>query len=288
MAGLASALRPHVESGEVPGLLALLARGDGVRVEALGVTGTSGRPMQRDSIFRAASLTKPLIAMLTMRLVEEGRLVLEAPVGDQLPELAEPRVLRTLTSELDDTVPCERPITARHLLTHTAGHGFPTRESKVVPLLMEQLHQGSMQVGEVPPPQEWMRRLAGIPLMHQPGDGWTYNAAYDVLGVLLPRASGQSLADVMAERLLEPLGMVDIGFHVPAVNRDRFTTLYRTRRTTAPSRSATSQMARSPSRPRSPPVPAASSPPSTTSSRSAGCCSRRVRVPAAASSTRAR
>src|SRR5699024_10077730 len=85
---------------------------------------------------------------------------------------------------------------------------------------------GSMQVGEVPAPEEWMRRLAGIPLVHQPGEGWTYNAAYDVLGVLLARASGQSLADVMAERVLEPLGMVDTGFHVPAVDRDRFTTLY--------------------------------------------------------------
>lgn len=227
MDDLAAALRPHVESGEVPGLVALLAHGDDVRLEALGVSGTSGGPMQRDSIFRAASLTKPLIAMLTMRLVEEGRLVLEAPVGDLLPELAKPRVLRTPMSELDDTVGCERPITAFHLLTHTAGHGFPTSESRVVPLLVEKLHQGSMKVDEVPPPEEWMRRLAGIPLMHQPGDGWTYNTAYDVLGVLIARASGQSLADVVAERVLEPLGMVDTGFHVPADKHDRFTTLYR-------------------------------------------------------------
>ncbi len=226
MTDLAVALRPHVESGEVPGLVALLASGDDVHIEALGVAGTSGKQMQRSSIFRAASLTKPLIAILTMRLVEEGRLLLEAPVGDLLPELAEPRVLRTPTSELEDTVACGRAITVRHLLTHTAGHGFPTFESTVVPLLVEQLHQGSMQVGEVPPPDEWMRRLAGIPLMHQPGDGWTYNAAYDVLGVLLARACGQTLADVLAERLLEPLGMVDTGFHVPPDKHDRFTTLY--------------------------------------------------------------
>lgn len=227
MPDVAAALRPYVESGKVPGLVGLLARGSNVRVEALGVTGTSGRPMRRNSIFRAASLTKPLIATLTMRMVEEGRLLLEGPVGDLLPELAQLRVLRTPTSELDDTVACERPITVRHLLTHTAGHGFSTSESTVVPLLIEQLHQGSMQVGEVPAPEEWMRLLAGIPLMHQPGDGWTYNAAYDVLGVLLARACGQSLADVLAEHLLEPLGMVDTGFHVPADKRDRFTTLYR-------------------------------------------------------------
>lgn len=226
MAELAAVLRPHVGSGEIPGLVALVSNEREVEAVSFGTQGTSGTPMRRESIFRAASLTKPLIAALTMMLVEDGRLHLDSPVDDLLPELAEPRVLRTPGSELDDTVPSERPITTRHLLTHTAGHGFPTSESKVVPLLMEQLHQGSMQVGEVPAPEVWMRRLAGIPLMHQPGDGWTYNAAYDVLGVLLARASDQSLANVMAERVLEPLGMVDTGFHVPTDKLDRFTTLY--------------------------------------------------------------
>ncbi|MGL5810635.1 MAG: serine hydrolase domain-containing protein [Nocardioides sp.] len=226
MADLEAALRPHLDTGEIPGLVALVSDERGVEAVALGTQGTSGTPMRRESIFRAASLSKPMIAALTMMVVEDGRLHLDSPVGDFLPELAELRVLRTLASELDDTVPSERPITTRHLLTHTAGHGFATSESKVVPLLMERLHQGSMQIGEVPPPDEWMRRLAGIPLMHQPGEGWTYNAAYDVLGVLIARASGEPLADVMTERLLEPLGMVDTGFHVPAVDRDRFTTLY--------------------------------------------------------------
>ena len=226
MADLEAALRPHVESGEIPGLVALVARGDDVRVMTLGTQGTSGRPMERGSIFRAASITKPLTAALTMILIDDGALDLDAPVSDLLPELAEPRVLRTLDSALDDTVPCARPITTRHLLTSTAGHGFATFESAVVPLLMEQLGQASMEMNDVPAPDEWMRRLAGIPLMHQPGDGWTYNASYDVLGVLLARASGTSLADLMAERLLDPLGMVDTGFHVPADKRDRFTTLY--------------------------------------------------------------
>ncbi|WP_253941944.1 serine hydrolase [Nocardioides sp. zg-1230] len=182
--------------------------------------------MSRDSIFRAASITKPLTAALTMSLVEDGRIDLDAPVAGLLPELAEPRVLRTLGSPLDDTVACERPITARHLLTGTAGHGFCTWESAVTPLLMEQLHQAADDIHEVPAPDEWMRRLSQIPLVHQPGDGWTYNASYDVLGVLVARAAGQDLADVMAERLLEPLGMTDTGFHVPASTVDRFTTMY--------------------------------------------------------------
>ena len=220
MADLAAALRPHVDSGEIPGLVALVARGDEVEVVVLGAG------MRRDSIVRAASITKPLTAALTMTLVEDGRLDLDGPVADLLPELAEPRVLRTPTSELDDTVACDRPITTRHLLTHTAGHGFATFESPVVARLMSDLRQAERDVGAVPPPDEWMRRLGLVPLLHQPGEGWTYNAAYDVLGVLLARASGQSFADLMAERLLAPLGMVDTGFHVPRDKRSRFTTLH--------------------------------------------------------------
>lgn len=220
------ALRPFVDSGTIPGLVALVARRDEVEVLTIGVQGTSGTPIARDSIFRAASLTKPMMAVLAMMLIEDGRLELDGPVDDLLPELARPRVLREPTSDLDDTVPSDRPITTRHLLTSTSGHGFTTVDSPVVPLLLERLHQGSMRVGEVPAPDEWMRQLATIPLIHQPGEGWTYNASYDVLGVLLARASGQSLADLMHERLFEPLGMVDSAFHVPTDKLDRFTTLY--------------------------------------------------------------
>lgn len=223
---LRAALSPFVASGDIPGLVALVARGDDVEVVTLGVQGTSGAPMARDSIFRGASITKPLTAALVMVLVEDGLIDLDAPVSGLLPELGSPRVLRTASSPLDDTVPCARPITARDLLTGTAGHGFATWESAVVPLLMEELGQAADDIHEVPPPDEWMRRLSAIPLMHQPGEGWTYNAGYDVLGVLVARASGQDLADVMAESLLLPLGMRDTGFHVPVARRDRFTSLH--------------------------------------------------------------
>jgi CubicO group peptidase (beta-lactamase class C family) len=223
---LRAALSPYVESGEIPGLVALVARGDDVQVEVLGRQGPSGGPMRRDSLVRAASITKPLTAALAMVLVEDGLLDLDAPVSGLLPELASPRVLRTPTGPVDDTVPCARPITARHLLACTSGLGFTTVDSPVVPLLGERLHQGSMQVGDLPAPDEWLCRLAGIPLIHQPGEGWTYNLSYDLLGVLLARAAGASLADLMAERVLEPLGMVDTGFHVPAAELHRFTALH--------------------------------------------------------------
>ncbi len=169
MADLDAALRPYVDSGAVPGLVALVSRGDDVELAVLGSQGPDGAPMRRDSVFRGASITKPLTAALAMLLVEDGLLDLDAPVGLLMPELAEPRVLRTPTSALDDTVACSRPITARHLLMSTAGHGFATVESPVVPLLVERLGQSSMDVGAVPAPDEWMRRLADIPLIHQPG-----------------------------------------------------------------------------------------------------------------------
>ena len=139
MADLEETLRPFVDSGDVPGLVALVARGEDVAVVTLGTRDSTGVPMARDSLFRGASITKPVTAALTMALVEDGRIDLDAPVADLLPELAEPRVLRTLESPLDDTVACQRPITARHLLTGTAGHGFCTWESAVTPLLMERL-----------------------------------------------------------------------------------------------------------------------------------------------------
>jgi CubicO group peptidase (beta-lactamase class C family) len=226
MAGLEAALRPFVDSGEVPGLVAVVARRDDVEVVALGVEGPSGRPVGRDAIVRGASITKPVVAVLAMTLVEDGLLDLDAPVGDLLPELADPRVLRTPTSALGDTVPAARPITARDLLASTSGSGFATVDSAVVPLLVEQLGQSSMDVGAVPEPDEWMRRLAAIPLIHQPGEGWTYNLSYDVLGVLLARAAGQPLDRLLEERVLAPLGMVDTGFHVPSGSLGRFTTLH--------------------------------------------------------------
>ena len=163
--------------------------------------------MARDSLFRGASITKPVTAALAMTLVEDGHIDLDAPVADLLPELAAPRVLRTLESPLDDTIACERPITARHLLTGTAGHGFSTWESAVTPLLTEQLHQAADDIHEVPAPDEWMRRLATIPLMHQPGDGWTYNASYDVLGVLVARAAVTGLViDAPRKSESRPIG----------------------------------------------------------------------------------
>ena len=228
MAVLTDALAPHVESGAVPGVVAVLARGEDVDVTVLGDQAVDGAPMREDSLFRVASAAKPITAAAVLSLVADGRLGLDDPVDDLLPELATPRVLREPMAPVDDTVAAVRPITVHELLRSTSGHGFPSDFSApVVALLMERLRQGPPQPQTVPPPDEWMATLAEIPLLHQPGEGFTYNTAFDILGVLVARASGQRFAGYVADRILRPLGMTETGFAFPPGTGARATTYYR-------------------------------------------------------------
>ncbi len=184
--------------------------------------------MTRDTIFRLASITKPIVAAAMMVLIDEGRLALSDPVAQWLPELSAPVVVRTPQSPLDDVVPALRPITVEDLLSFRAGYGFPADFSlPAVQPLFSELHQGSAAPKDVPPPDEWMARLARIPLLHQPGDAWLYNVCSELQGVLVARVTGQPLAEFLAERIFEPLQMTDTGFDVPASKRSRFSSLYR-------------------------------------------------------------
>ncbi|WP_327657081.1 serine hydrolase domain-containing protein [Streptomyces sp. NBC_00483] len=224
--GLTEVLAPHVSKGPVPGAVGLVARGDRVEVAAVGHTDTEGgTPMARDSIFRIASITKPIVAAALMTLVEEGRIALDSPLSHWLPELAAPNVVRDPAGPIEDVVPAARPITVEDLLTFRAGWGFPSDFSlpAVQPLfaLMDPHHPQ-----RVPEPDTWLASLAGVPLLHQPGDVWLYNVGSDIQGVLISRMTGSSLPDFLAERIFEPLGMVDTGFEVPAAKRDRFTSAY--------------------------------------------------------------
>ncbi|NUK05598.1 serine hydrolase domain-containing protein [Streptomyces lunaelactis] len=230
MTDLHDTLQKHVSNGSLPGAVGLVARGEGVEVQAVGAVDADGTsPMARDSIFRIASITKPVIAAAVMMLVEDGRIALDDPVGQWLPELASPSVVRTPGSPVDDVVPVARPITVFDLLTSRAGHGFPSDFSlpAVAPLFSE-LKQGPPQPQIVPPPDEWMAALARIPLLHQPGDAWLYNTSSDIQGVLIARVSGRPLPEFLSERIFEPLGMVDTAFAVPVGKLDRFTSYYRT------------------------------------------------------------
>lgn len=214
-------LAGHVERGEVPGLVALVARGDEVHVEALGAPAVGDpRPMRRDAIFRIASLTKPVTAAAAMLLVEECTLRLDDSIEPWLPELADRRVLRSLGSPLDDTVPARRAITVRDLLTSRMGFGSVMAPPDTYPIqrLIREYRiggDGPMLPSEAPATDEWLRRLGSLPLLAQPGERWMYHVSLDVLGALVARASGRSLGTFLRERLFDPLGMTDTAFHVP-------------------------------------------------------------------------
>lgn len=185
-------------------------------------------PMRRNSVFRLASVTKPIVAAAAMTLVEDGVIAPADPVAAWLPELASPLVVRTPQSPVGDVVSAVRPITVLDLLTFRAGYGFPSDFSlpAVAPLFAE-LKQGPPRPQAVPGPDAWMAALSRIPLLHQPGDGWLYNTCSDILGVLVARAADRPLPAYLAERLFEPLGMTDTGFSVAPGALDRFTGYYR-------------------------------------------------------------
>ncbi|MFF3995054.1 serine hydrolase domain-containing protein [Streptomyces cyaneofuscatus] len=230
--GLKELLDSHIARGSAPGAVALVARGDRVEVAAAGsatLAGTTGTtPMRRDSVFRIASITKPIIAAAAMTLVEDGLIAPADPVAAWLPELSSPLVVRTPQSPVDDVVSAVRPITLLDLLTSRAGYGFPSDFSlpALAPLFAE-LKQGPPQPQAVPGPDAWMAALSRIPLLHQPGDGWLYNTCSDILGVLISRVADRPLPAYLAERIFEPLGMTDTGFAVAPGALDRFTAYYR-------------------------------------------------------------
>jgi CubicO group peptidase (beta-lactamase class C family) len=225
-------LAGYVERSEVAGLVSLVGRHGEVHVDVIGTLalGDASRPVQRDSLFRISSMTKPIIGVATLLLVEECRLRLDDPVERWLPELADRQVLRRLDGPLDETVPAVRSITVRDLLTFRLGFGQMIASPEDYPILAaaneQQIGMGPPAPQQMPEPDEWLRRLSGLPLMYQPGERWMYNTGSDVLGVLLSRVAGQSLERFLQERLFAPLAMKDTSFWVPESALDRLATSY--------------------------------------------------------------
>lgn len=232
LARLHDALAAQVNRGAMPGLAALVARRGQVHVEVIGTKAFGDtEPLGRDAIFRIASLTKPVAAVAAMMLVDDGVLHVEDPVDALLPELANRRVLRTLESEVDDTLPARRPITIEDLLTFRLGFGSIMAAPGTYPIqaAVETLDLKTLGEPWPPPPHapdEWIRRFGTLPLLHQPGERWMYNTGAQVLGVLLERAAGRPLDAFLRERVFEPLGMRDSAFSVPEAKLHRFTTAY--------------------------------------------------------------
>ncbi len=231
LARLNDVMAGYVERGEVPGIVTAVARRGEVHVDARGrLALDDGAPVGRDTIVRISSMTKPITAAAAMILVEECRLRLDEPVDRLLPELADRRVLKRLDGPLDDTVPANRPITTRDLLTFRLGFGqvmAPPDSSPILQAASElQIGMGPPQPAAMPAPDEWLRRLGSLPLMHQPGERWMYNTGADVLGVLIARASGRPFAEFLDDRIFAPLGMKDTAFSVPAADLGRLASSY--------------------------------------------------------------
>jgi CubicO group peptidase (beta-lactamase class C family) len=232
LARLHDSLAGHVERAMLPGLVALVSYKGDTHLEVIGTRAFGpSEPMGSDSLFRIASLTKPVAAAGAMLLVDEGKLRLHDAVDGLLPELADRRVLASLESELDQTVAASRPITVEDLLTFKLGFGQILAPPGTYPIQVaeQELDLAILRPPWPPPPfssDEWIRRFATLPLMCQPGEQWLYNAGTMLLGILMERASGKSLDAFLTERIFEPLQMHDTGFSVPVSERARQTTAY--------------------------------------------------------------
>jgi CubicO group peptidase (beta-lactamase class C family) len=220
-------LRRHVETGTVPGAVALIGSGD-APVVAVGMAAVGGGPMRDDAIMRIQSMTKPITSVAALRLVEAGRLGLDQSIEEWLPELADRRVLSRPTAALDDTVPAQRAITLRHLLTNSSGYGMALVSSP----LQQAMADNGTEAGAEPPTlsvEEWLARLAELPLAFQPGKGWRYHHSFSLLGILIARLTGRPFGEYLAEDLFVPLGMTDSALWVPEEKLDRLPAAYRHR-----------------------------------------------------------
>ena len=217
-----TAIAEAVEAGLLSGVVTLVwHRGEVLQVNEIGFRDIeAGLPMQRDTIFRIASMTKPVTVAAAMTMVQEGKLALTDPVNRWLPEMADMRVLIDPAGPLDKTMPAHRPITVEDLMTHRSGLAYAfsvggpiARAYAKVSLRQDQDH--------------WLAELAALPLVHHPGERLTYSQSTEVLGIILSRIEGRSLHDVLTERIFEPLGMSDTGFYTSPDKRGRAATMYR-------------------------------------------------------------
>lgn len=215
-------LREACDTGLLAGAVTLVwQRGAVLQVNEIGHRDIgAGLPMSRDTVFRIASMTKPVTIAAAMTLVDEGRLRLTDPIDRWLPEFAAPRVLLDPAGSLEATTAARRALTVVDLMTHRCGIGYGFSVPGPIAREYQRLPFGRG-------PEAWITALAALPLVDQPGERVTYGHGTDVLGVLLSRIEGKPLPQVLSERIFDPLGMVDTGFGVSPETRRRAATMYR-------------------------------------------------------------
>ena len=220
--GNQASIREVIDAGLLAGAVTLVWQaGKVLQVNELGHRDVhAGLPMQRDTIFRIASMSKPVTVAAAMSMVEEGRFALGDPVAPHLPELAELQVLADPAGPLERTVPLRRAITFDDLMTHRSGLAYTF---SVGPPLSRAYGKLMFRQDQ----DRWLAELARLPLAHQPGERLTYSHGTDVLGIALSRIAGKPLAEVLEERILGPLGMTDTGFAVSHEGRRRAATMYK-------------------------------------------------------------
>ncbi|WP_397402589.1 serine hydrolase domain-containing protein [Phenylobacterium sp.] len=226
LAQVAPALQGIIDQGALSGAVTLVWRkGEVVQTHALGHRDIEGgQPMTRDTLFRIASMTKPVTSVAVMMLVEEGKLKLDDPVSRWLPELANMQVLKDPTGPVDATVPAARDITVEDLLTHRSGlaYGF----TSMGPIAYAHEEKLGNALANPHSPDAWLKALGELPLTYQPGERFHYSHATDVLGFLVARIEGKSIGEVLQARIFGPLGMADTSFWVPPEKRERMAKLY--------------------------------------------------------------
>ncbi|GCE29106.1 hypothetical protein KDA_45900 [Dictyobacter alpinus] len=228
---LSRILQGFVVRGEMAGMVALIHRhGEEAHVETVGWQDQEGQlPMRRDTIFRIASMTKPVVAAAVLTLVEEGKIRLYDPVDAWLPELARRMVMRDPDGSPEDVYPSPRAITLHDLLTYRMGLGWgkSSLSARIFSLTTGPVAD-ALQVPDLEhlTPDEWMARIGEFPLLYEPGTRWLYHVPAEILGVLITRITGQSLETFLRERIFNPLGMVDTSFSVVPEKRNRLATLY--------------------------------------------------------------
>jgi CubicO group peptidase (beta-lactamase class C family) len=221
-------LESYVDSGAIAGVVAMIHRHE-VTVYSAEIgwqDEAAQKPMQADTVFRIASMTKPITSVAALMLLEEGLLRLDDPIERWLPEFADPQVLRRPDAALDDTQAAERSILVHDLLTHRAGIVSHFFAEGALAEPVRQLSDHPLRLNAALDPDTWLQQLGRLPLVYQPGTTINYGWATDVLGFLVARAAGTDFAEFLRTRLFEPLGMLDTGFSVPPDSLERLSVGY--------------------------------------------------------------